>query len=76
MQTDLTGDSCTSGSEREFTLEGSWLAFGLGFVICAGPGNRWKSPSPLIRRGTRPNRRRNVRGSLIAAFQALLLKSE
>jgi len=24
--TDLTGGFCTSGSEREFTLEGSWYA--------------------------------------------------
>ena len=24
--TDVTGDFCTSGSEREFTLEGSWYA--------------------------------------------------
>jgi hypothetical protein len=24
--TDLTGVFCTSGSEREFTLEGSWYA--------------------------------------------------
>jgi hypothetical protein len=23
---DLTGDFCTSGSEREFTLEGRWYA--------------------------------------------------
>jgi hypothetical protein len=25
-RTDLTGIFCTSGSEREFTLEGSWYA--------------------------------------------------
>jgi hypothetical protein len=26
FRTDLTGIFCTSGSEREFTLEGSWYA--------------------------------------------------
>jgi hypothetical protein len=26
LQTDLTGVFCTSGSEREFALEGSWYA--------------------------------------------------